>query len=299
MTKYKWLKNILKQLSTDDGENNQETTEITGQESIETTDQETDNTESDITVSPEKIKKIYNEYPDNNGNIFWCYMDYTKEKQKYVLMIYKNPQGKEKIVCASIDMDDSTELIERVIDELGWDTNLVYVLWWGEITLENNNIQLDDNDEDQTFGILSQDNKALCQKILEQYLYGHGIERINHQTIKNIIDVFNIPLDDEAKAKSILILFQNIVAKYETWQRTPSLQEQRSHKQWRIAIKQYANDLETQLPLEHISDLEQYIEYTDNGRWIRINDYNGLKNTFMPYVIGILTLYPNIISHQK
>jgi len=299
--KYKGLNDILKQLD----EKNEEglDTKKTGKSDTKK-EQQIDNTTANNNQpikaeSVQQTRDTYNEYVNKNGNIFWCYMDYTKKEQKYVLMIYKNPQGKEKIVCASIDMDDSTELVEKVIDELGWDTDLVYVLWWGEITLEDDTIELYDNDEDETFGMLSEDNKALCKNILEQYLYGYGIEKINHQTIKSIIDVFNIPLDDETKAKYILILFQNIVAKYEKWQGTPSLQEQKIHKQWRTTIKKYADDLDTQLPNNYISELEQYIEYTDNGKWILINDYNGLKDAFRPYWFAIITLYPNIISQQK
>jgi hypothetical protein len=51
-------------------------------------------------------------------------------------MIYKDPTGKEKIVCASFAMDNYVQVIEKTISDLGRNTDLVYVIGGTELTLD-------------------------------------------------------------------------------------------------------------------------------------------------------------------
>lgn len=228
-------------------------------------------------------------------------MDYTKDNQQCVLMVYKDPIGKEKIACASFDMDNYVQVIEKTITDLGRNTDLVYVIWGAELTLNTTEEIIDLYWTNQEVGILSDRDISLCKKIISQHLFGHGIEDINYATNEQVLDTFNGNLDNEEKATAILMLCQHMLSNQTlittTWDETTRKHIcQKMKQQWDI-LTQYAQDLHQEIPKDFISEMEQYIDITDNDSQLTINDYDQFTWVVMRYGLDILTLYPHIFHH--
>ena len=309
---YEGLNDILKQL---DQKNNETAKNIENDVPIEDTLPSEDNSFLSIDETPVSTDtqntpswltstwSLYSEHTieNNTTSVFWCYMDYTKDNQQCVLMIYKDPTGKEKIVCASFAMDNYVQVIEKTISDLGRNTDLVYVIGGTELTLDTSEEIIELHGTNQEVWNLNDNDLALCKKIISQHLFGHGIEGITYAINEQMIDAFNGNLDNEQKAGAILMLWQQILSNQtlinNTWDETTRQQiGQKMKQQWDI-LTQYAQDIRIEISKDFISEMEQYIEITDHDSQLTINDHEQFTWVLMRCGLDILIRYPNIF-HQ-
>ncbi len=229
-------------------------------------------------------------------------MDYTKDNQQCVLMIYKDPTGKEKIVCASFAMDNYVQVIEKTISDLGRNTDLVYVIGGTELTLDTTEEIIELHGTNQEVWNLNDNDLALCKKIISQHVFGHGIEGITYAINEQMIDAFNGNLNNEQKAMAMIMLCNEILCNQwvinndnKTTQEQIQLR-QKMKQQWDI-LTQYAQDLHTEIPKDFILEMEQCLQITDNNSQLIIHDYKTFAQVLMTYWLDIATRYPNIL-HQ-
>ena len=258
----------------------------------------------DVSSWPTTISSLYSEHmiENNATSVVCCYMDYTKDNQKCVLMVYKNPTEKEKIICASFDMDTYVEVIEKTIEDLGRNTDLVYVIGWAELTLDTTEEIIDIHGTNDEVWILSDTHLYLCKKIISQHLFGHGVEKISAGISEEMFDTFNGNLNNEQKAKAIIMLcqqmlsHQSLIDNHDKDMREQRELRQKMKQQWDM-LMQYAQDLDTEIPKGFVSEMQQCIRITDNDSQLSINDYKTFAWIVVRYGLEIAILYPTIF-HQ-
>lgn len=240
----------------------------------------------------------------NDISVFWCYLEYTKSGQKCVFMVYKDPIGIEKIIVASLDMENEFELIEKVIDDLWLDTNLVTVVWWGKLTIETDQVYITDNDSPSHIGNIGLEDKNTCKSIIEQHIHWSGIENIHYTINEQILEVFNEHIDNLTKVQVILTLIQRIFEVNEMIYKTSDLGKidilQKKIYRHRNILKQYHNSIERGITnifptrRNYIKELEALFEpwkQQINGYMIPLENKEAFMELIKKYWIDLMMAY--------